>query len=105
MEKCCFFVLLNIWCAFPRFFRLAHRSRCPIYRRYRGLSFPKALQEENGAEFLKNVCEHNKNVDVSQNNVKMMIKNAENVVCVRKQSYLCIVKKIKTTQRCVKKDD
>ncbi len=55
--------------------------------------------------FLKNVCEHNKNVDVSQNNVKKVIKNAENVVCVRKQSYLCIVKKIKTTQRCVKKDD
>ena len=48
--------------------------------------------------FLKNVCEHNKNVDVSQNNVKKVIKNAENVVCVREQSYLCIVKKIKTTQ-------
>ena len=51
--------------------------------------------------FLKNVCEHNKNVDVSQNNVKKVIKNAENVVCVREQSYLCIVKKIKKTQRCV----
>lgn len=63
----------------------------------------KALQEENRMNSLKNVCEHNKNVDVSQNNVKMMIKNAENVVCVREQSYLCIVKKIKKTQRCVEK--
>jgi len=65
----------------------------------------KALQEESRMIFLKNVCEHNKIVDVSQNNVKMMIKNAENVVCVREQFYLCIVKKIKTTQRCVEKDD
>ena len=77
----------------------------PIYIRCMDFSFLKALQEENGANFLKNVCEHNKNVDVSQNNVKMVIKNAENVVCVREQSYLCIVKKIKTTQRCVEKDD
>ena len=73
----------------------------PIYIRCTVILLPKALQKENGAEFLKNVCEHNKNVDVSQNNVKKVIKNAENVVCVREQSYLCIVKKIKKTQRCV----
>ena len=77
----------------------------PIYIRCAIFSLPKALQEESRANFLKNVCEHNKNVDVSQNNVKKVIKNAENVACVRKQSYLCIVKKIKTTQRCVEKDD
>jgi len=77
----------------------------PIYIRCAVFSLLKALQEESRANFLKNVCEHNKNVDVSQNNVKKVIKNAENVVCVRKQSYLCIVKKIKTTQRCVEKDD
>lgn len=92
-------------CFSPFFSFSSQEPMPPIYIRYRGLSFPKALQEENGPEFLKNVCEHNKNVDVSQNNVKKVIKNAENVVCVREQSYLCIVKKIKKTQRCVEKDD
>lgn len=86
---------------FSPFFSFSSQEPMPLYIRYRVFSFPKALQEENGAEFLKNVCEHNKNVDVSQNNVKKVIKNAENVVCVREQSYLCIVKKIKKTQRCV----
>lgn len=76
---------------------------CAIYIRCTVILLLKALQEESRMIFLKNVCEHNKNVDVSQNNVKMMIKNAENVVCVREQFYLCIVKKIKKTQRCVEK--
>lgn len=76
---------------------------CAIYIRCTVILLPKALQEESRVNFLKNMCEHNRNVDVSQNNVKKVIKNAENVVCVREQSYLCIVKKIKKTQRCVEK--
>lgn len=92
-------------CFSPFFSFSSQEPMRPIYIRCMVFLFPKALQEENRAEFLKNVCEHNKNVDVSQNNVKKVIKNAENVVCVREQSYLCIVKKIKKTQRCVEKDD
>lgn len=76
---------------------------CAIYIRCTVILLPKAQQEESRVIFLKNVCEHNRNVDVSQNNVKKVIKNAENVVCVREQFYLCIVKKIKKTQRCVEK--
>lgn len=92
-------------CFSPFFSFSSQEPMRPIYIRCMVFLFPKALQEGNRAEFLKNVCEHNKNVDVSQNNVKKVIKNAENVVCVREQSYLCIVKKIKKTQRCVEKDD
>lgn len=76
-----------------------------IYKVYDFLASQSSARRKQGEFLKKNVCEHNRNIDVSQNNVKKVIKNAENVVRVRKQSYLCIVKKIKTTQRCVEKDD
>lgn len=68
-------------CFSPFFSFSSQEPMRPIYIRCMVFLFPKALQEENRAEFLKNVCEHNKNVDVSQNNVKKVIKMLK-MLCV-----------------------